>query len=352
VADTHLGDGNAERLHAYWVHGEGARQIRWGTDGAHTRCHRLLMQHADMTSEQAWGYCQLAGHAATGKYSGEQTAMEKGHHGRSTRPMSYTRSFPLEDISIKPGDGRTVDAYAAVFDSPARVRDVDGEYEEVIDPAAFNRTLEHAGRGRTSVPVLFNHGLTIWGTPSERYSLPVGVSEEIRVDGRGLFTRARFHKTQPAEEILEAIRDGSVTAYSFQGDFLRSDPQPPRGGFRPVHGGKLPRVRRTECTLKEFGPATFAVYKDAEVVGVRAEQAALLLSTLSDGERQRLAAFLQAGTPLDPPVDPPADGTPSDEGPAAEDSPGPSVRHSVRPLPPHQELQAARARFLIRHGGA
>src|SRR5499427_5153612 len=64
----------------------------------------------------------------------------------SSRTSLFSRSFRLDDISIKPGDGRTVDAYAAVFNIPTQVRDQDGEYEEVIDPAAFNRTLEHSRR--------------------------------------------------------------------------------------------------------------------------------------------------------------------------------------------------------------
>src|SRR6266487_3898314 len=38
-------------------------------------------------------------------------------HGRTGKVTAYTRSFPLEDISIRAGgDGRTVDAYATVFD--------------------------------------------------------------------------------------------------------------------------------------------------------------------------------------------------------------------------------------------
>jgi hypothetical protein len=48
--------------------------------------------------------------------------------------MEYTRSFSLEDISVRSGgDGRTVEAYATVFNTPAEVRDQDGEYIEVID---------------------------------------------------------------------------------------------------------------------------------------------------------------------------------------------------------------------------
>lgn len=347
MADDHATPGVLpHQLKEWWEHGEGAAKIRWGQPGDFDRCVRLAVEHAEMSPDKAKGFCNERHHAATGMYPAQHAAMEKGHHGRTGKVTAYTRSFPLEDISIRAGDGRTVDAYAAVFNVPAKVRDVDGTYEEVIDPAAFNRTLEHARRAKGSIPVLFNHGMTLYGTPSERYSVPIGVSEEIRVDGNGLFTRSRFHRTQAADEILEAIKDGSITAYSFQGEFLRSDPLVPRGGFRPDRSGQLPTVRRTESSLREYGPGTFAVYKDAAIVGVRAEQiAAMLSSTLSPDEAQRLVGMFRSGTPMDPPDD----GTPSDEGPAAEASPRQRVEHAARS--PREEIQAQRARFLIRYGG-
>jgi HK97 family phage prohead protease len=264
--------------------------------------------------------------------------------GGSTRTGGlYSRSYILDDIQVaRGGDGRTVEAYAAVFNTSASVRDQDGEYEEVIDPSAFNRTLEHSRRSGVGIPVLFNHGMTLYGTPSERHSVPIGVSEEIRVDGNGLFTRSRYHKTQAADEVLEAIRGGSITAYSFQGEFKRSDPLVPRGGFRRTHMG-LPIVRRLESSLREFGPGTFAVYPDAAVLGVRAETAAMMLGTLPASERERLARILSSGTPQDSPEL----GTLPDGGLAADDPPR-ETGHSTRS--PKEELQARRAQFLIRQG--
>lgn len=264
--------------------------------------------------------------------------------GSSTRTSPFTRSFVLDDISVRTeGGGRTVDAYAAVFDTPAAVHDPDGDYEEVIDRGAFNRTLEHNRRSRGGmIPVLFNHGMTLFGTPSERYSIPIGVSEEIRPDNKGLFTRSKFHRSAAADEVLEAIRDGSITSYSFRGEFMRSDPIVPRRGFRKDAQGRLPTVRRMESSLMEYGPGTFTVYKDATIVGVRAEQAALLLNSLAPGELDRLTSFLRSDTHADP-----SDlGTPSDEDPASDDPP---LRHSTRT--PKQEAQARRADFIIRHGG-
>jgi HK97 family phage prohead protease len=332
------------------VHGEGAAKIRWGEHGDFDRCTRQLMEHAHFTPEQAHGYCNLAHHAALGFYPATHAAMEKGHQGRAARVSTYTRSYALEDISIRSdGSGRTVDAYAAVFNIPARVRDQDGEYEEVIDPAAFNRTLDHARRSKSAIPVLFNHGMTLFGTPSERYSVPIGVSEEVRVDGNGLFTRSRFHKTQAAEDILEAIRDGSITGYSFRGQFLRSDPLVPRGGFRRSRDGSLSTVRRTESSLDEYGPGTFAVYKEAAIVGMRAEQAALMLAALPPAEMDRLATIFRSGTSLGPSEpDPPEPGTPEkDSGSATEDPP--VYGHSGRS--PKEVIRSARAAWIVRHGG-
>lgn len=51
---------NIENLRRYWTVGPGAARIRWGTDGDLTRCRRLVMREAegDLTSDQAWGFCQ------------------------------------------------------------------------------------------------------------------------------------------------------------------------------------------------------------------------------------------------------------------------------------------------------
>ena len=78
--------------------------------------------------------------------------------------MEFTRSFALEDISVRSGgDGRTVEAYATVFNIPTEIHDHDGDYLEVIDPGAFNRAIGLAKRsqGGWNIPVMFNHGMTI-----------------------------------------------------------------------------------------------------------------------------------------------------------------------------------------------
>jgi phage head maturation protease len=269
--------------------------------------------------------------------------------GRSmTAQTPYTRAFALEDISIRAGgDGRTVDAYATVFDVPAHIRDQDGEYEEVNDRAMYNRAVADAAPagGRTSwrVGVFYNHGMTIYQTPSDLYSMPVGVPLDIKPDGKGLFTRTRYMKGQLGDLIVDGIREGLLTSYSVSGAYLRSDPVVPHGGFRKGRDGVMPTVRRMEATLREYGPTPFPAYPEAEVVGMRAEWAALMLSNLAPDERDRLATMLRSSAPTDSlDVDAPEE----DEGLVAEDS----RRHEEAEMrsgrSPKEELEVQAARFF------
>jgi len=367
VADSHPGD--TERLHQYWVHGEGlgAAKIRWGEPDDFRRC----VEHLGKYIKDPEGYCNLAHKAATGMYPAQHAAMEKKAAGRSTvtvtqraematasindlpdsafayiesggkkdasgktiprslrhfpvhdrahaanalsrAPQSpfgdkampkikaaakkfgidvssdssngsssraeYMRLYALEDIhvlrSADGGDGRTVEAYAAVFGEPAEIQDHEGHYIEVIDPAAFNRAIDHASRARGgfpgSVKVLWNHGRDLSGAASDRFSMPIGIPVDIRAEARGLLTRTRYSETPLADEVLENIRAGSITSQSFTGRIMRSDPQLRRGDrYRPDSAGNLRTVRRTELGLREYGPVLWPAYSGAEIVGVR-----------------------------------------------------------------------------------
>lgn len=237
------------------------------------------------------------------------------------------RDFPLEDISIvragQGGDGRTVTAYAAVFDSETEINDAQGyKYLESIDRAAFNRALDKARpqgtRNYWLTRCFYNHGMTLHGTPSERFSVPLGVTQDIRVEPRGLLTVTRYNKTPFADEILENIVSGAITAQSFTGRIVRSDPN-----LRRFASGQ--HVRRTELGLQEYGPSPIAFYADAEFVGVR-------------------AALAQMGTaprPGDPDSGPPSD--PGD-GLAAEDP------EAEAPAEGHDILARRMAAYAAAHG--
>lgn len=57
----------AEKLRQYWLKGEGALKIRWGTPGDWKRCYRHLSKHM---GPRAAGYCQLMHGRATGTWAG------------------------------------------------------------------------------------------------------------------------------------------------------------------------------------------------------------------------------------------------------------------------------------------
>jgi HK97 family phage prohead protease len=371
--------GGTERLHQYWVHGEGAAKIRWGSPGDFDRC----VEHLGKFLKNPKGYCNLAHHAALGFYPATHAAMEhkagraamadmnasdcdadgldsswddcsglpdltglhvhhfeaadgtpepaaasrampklgtgkrfaklkgalaaKGAHdpgalaayigrrkfgkakftklasaarkGGGMSRSEILRFYPLDDIHIVSradgeGSGRVVEAYAAVFDEPTEIKDHEGHYEESIDRGAFDQVLAQIQRSRRSlasaVRVLYNHGQTMRGQEAPEFQKPLGKPLEIRPDGRGLLTRTEYGKTPLAEEVLEMIRSGSITAQSFVGGILRSDPQlkGPGDKYR-ARNGALTRVRRLGLGLREYGPVLYAAYPGAEFLGVR-----------------------------------------------------------------------------------
>lgn len=198
----------------------------------------------------------------------------------------YRRIWDLEDIHIVrtgQGDstGRLIEAYAAVFGQRAEIHDPQGHYEEENDPAAFNDELRAINRSRgglVSVKAIFNHGLTIHGTPSSEDSLPYGVPRHISPESRGLLTRTEVLNTPRADAILEAVRAGAITAQSYAGRVYRSDPELPGPGARyRKRGGVLPLVRRMQLGLKEYGLCPFPAFSGAEVLGVRMQHPGGLL---------------------------------------------------------------------------
>lgn len=172
---------------------------------------------------------------------------------------TYARTFELEDIEIqRGGEGRTVTAYAAVFGQDAEIRDQHGHYVERIDPRAFTKTLSEQRPER--IGVLYNHGFDATGRPNMLGSVPIGTPLEIKADGRGLLTVTRYNKSELADAVLEAIRDGQVKGQSFRGRVYQS---------KKVRGVGLPVVTRTELGLKEYGPTHSPAYEGAGILAVR-----------------------------------------------------------------------------------
>lgn len=244
----------------------------------------------------------------------------------------FARTYALDDIEVsRSGDGRTVTAYAAVFGTAAEVRDAHGHYNEVIARSAFDKTLRERGADRISV--MFNHGFTEHGTPSDLGSVPVARCMEIKADAKGLLTVSRYNKSALADAVLESIRNGEIRGQSFRGRIYQSSPGHKAPRVRP--GQPLPTITRTELGLTEYGPTRAPVYEAAEILAVRS--APELAAELADLDRDALAEVMRTLTGL---IDPSTresepDGTTGTGLPAAEAE---SPKHSAR-------VHVARARL-------
>lgn len=216
---------------------------------------------------------------------------------------TFTRAFPLDDIQIRAGgDGRTVEAYAAIFDVPTEIVDQQGHYLEQVNSRAFNKTV--ADRG-TRFGVFYNHGKTLHGVSSERGSMPLGSPiEPPRADGRGLLTVTRYNKTAQADEVLEAIRNGDIQGQSFSGRFIASDRAVPRGGFKRSGGGELTLVTRNEIAMIEYGPTPIPAYDVPMMVGVRAGLYPVQLDDLDEEQLALLRASLATSLEAEPDEEP------------------------------------------------
>jgi phage head maturation protease len=362
--------GDTERLHEYWVHGEGAAKIAWGSPGDYDRC----VLHLSKFLDDAHGYCAQAHFDALGIWPATHAAEIKKATGRSSvtttqraqmaaadindlpdsdfayiapggtkdgsgktvpRDNRYLpihdkahvqnalsrlpqtdipaaakasaltkikaaakkfgvdvsddssngsasraelfRSYPLEEAHVVTraegdGSGRLVEAYCAVFGEPAEIYDFEGHYEEEIDHSAFNKRIADVQRSRSGfglVKCIYNHGMTLHGTPAERFSLPPAVCKHISAESRGVLTRSYYLDTPLGNELLEMWREGAISAQSFTGAIIRSTPELRRGEKHRPRDGQLTRVRRIELGLKEYGGTPFPAYTGAELVGVR-----------------------------------------------------------------------------------
>lgn len=249
------------------------------------------------------------------------------------RPRDIERSVPLIDIEInRSGDGRTVTAYAATFGTPYEVRDHDGHYDETINPQAFNRAIGSAERLR-GIQVVYNHGMTLWRTPSERYSMPLGVPLEVRAEPKGLLTVTRYAKTPLADEVLELIDSGAIRSQSFRGPIIRSAKPVPGKNGRPM-------IERLQVGLVEYGPTPFPANNSAAILAVRSSLLAAEIGDLSPEERAELLALLQQAEPHIGGSS--ADPEPHDEPAAAPASPAPAAP----PAGPSVDVDAAELELL------
>jgi HK97 family phage prohead protease len=172
------------------------------------------------------------------------------------------RTYTITDMDITRTDraGRTVTAYAAVFDQEAEIRDQFGHYAETIHRGAFNRVIS---RGISRVNVFYNHGYDLTGKPNMLGAVPIATPLEIKADDRGLLTRSRYNDGELADAVLAAWAGGQVTGQSFRGAIMDSK--------ETRRGDRLKLVERRQLGLTEYGPTHAPAYAGAGLVAIRSQ---------------------------------------------------------------------------------
>lgn len=187
------------------------------------------------------------------------------------------------------GDGRTLEGYAAVFNTPTRIASWEGEFDEEIAPGAFKRTL------RSRTPVLqFDHG-----RDQRTGTVPIGSIDQLNEDEQGLFVSARLFDNPVVEPIRQAIEGRAINGMSFR--FAVAEERWTDAAGAKVNAGELDQLlwnpgdrgplKRTILRvdpLYELGPVVFPAY-EATSVGVRS-----LLAQLTPDEHRTMLRELAA----------------------------------------------------------
>jgi HK97 family phage prohead protease len=219
------------------------------------------------------------------------------------------------------GDGRTIDGYGAVFNSPTRIASWEGEFDEVIAPGAFRKSL------REGTPRMqFDHGHhPLLG------SLPIGRWETVEEDERGLHVVGRLSDNWLVEPFRDAIRDGAVDGMSFRFSVVREE-WTDKDGRKVADadlenllwygaGDRGPLLRTLkEVRVSEVGPVTWPAYEDTSV-GVRSASSTVIdlgrLDLRTDTARTELARAVALADRLSAPrgeAPPTPDAAPAPEG--------------------------------------
>jgi HK97 family phage major capsid protein/HK97 family phage prohead protease len=209
--------------------------------------------------------------------------------------------------AMQGGDGRTLEGYAAVFDSPTEINSWEGTFRESIAPGAFRKTL------RERRPIIqYDHGRDV-----RVGSTPIASLQELREDDEGLFIQARLFDNAVVDPVRQAIEGGAISGMSFRFQVTRDEWRDGSGKLvKPEEIGDLIRspgdrgpLQRTirELQLFEAGPVAFPAYSTTSV-SVRSA-----LAELPDDDRDRLIAELvedarQTAVRADDPSDDSGDG--------------------------------------------
>ena len=161
-------------------------------------------------------------------------------------------------------DGNYVEGYASTFGNIDHAG-------EIVERGAFTKTLKN----RTQ-PVRF-----LWQHLTHE---PIGVIEDMGVDSKGLWFRARFDDTDLGQRARKCLLSGSVDSFSIGYRVINWLNDDVKG--RPV-------VRLTEIALMEISVVTFPCNEDAKATAVKAAVQAAAAPALPPEMMQLLTDFAQ-----------------------------------------------------------
>ncbi len=184
-----------------------------------------------------------------GELVAEAAAIRAARYARIEREIRETRKVEFRDN----GDGTvTVAGYASTFDTPYTVTDWLGDYEESVDPAAFDKTL----REGADVRLLLNHeGLPLARTKSGTL--------QLSTDSIGLHYESRLDTSDPdVQRIVPKMSRGDLAESSFAFRTIRQE------WNADYTRRKLLEVKLFDVSIVTFpaNPATSALLRGVELL--------------------------------------------------------------------------------------
>lgn len=219
---------------------------------------------------------------------------------RRTSPFGLVRA----DEGVEPGDGNTLDGYAAVFNRETIIDSWEGRFKEVVAPGSMKKSF------RESPPrIQFDHGRHVFiGSIPIAQNEPGYPREDIHPDlapEGGAHVVGPLHRTWMFEPVREAIASGSINGMSFRFGVVAemwhdhegkriTDEEKLREALRRTWYEEVPDeelLRRTlkELRVPELGPVVWPAYDDTSV-GMRSNTVVIDLSRINEpGEKDKLA---------------------------------------------------------------
>jgi hypothetical protein len=155
------------------------------------------------------------------------------------------------DLTLK--DGAEISGYASLFGA-------EDQGGDIVQKGAYAASLTRLAAAGRSVKMLWQHDPT----------RPIGVWDEVREDGRGLFVKGRLLlDVQAAREAHSLLKAGAIDGLSIGYRTVRSE---------KAAGGRLLH----EIELWEVSLVTFPMLSDARVQAEASDADADLARTLAD----------------------------------------------------------------------